>query len=47
MNRAIKTDDLGFIHNFIPAQNHNGRVFLLLHGTGANEDDLLTVDSDD
>ena len=43
MNRAIKTDDLGFIHNFIPAQNHNERVFLLLHGTGANEDDLLTI----
>ena len=34
---------MGFIHNFIPAQKSDGKVLLLLHGTGGNEDDLLTV----
>ena len=39
----MKHDDLGFIHNFIPGQNNDGRILLLLHGTGGNEDDLLTI----
>ncbi|MGA2874113.1 MAG: alpha/beta hydrolase [Nitrososphaerales archaeon] len=43
MKRATKNDDLGFIHNFIPAKNSDGRILLLLHGTGGNEDDLLTI----
>jgi phospholipase/carboxylesterase len=43
MKRATKSDDLGFIHNFIPVQNGDGKVLVLLHGTGGNEDDLLTV----
>jgi phospholipase/carboxylesterase len=43
LKRATKNDDLGFIHNFIPAQNSDGKVLLLLHGTGGNEDDLLTI----
>ncbi len=41
--RAIKSEDLGFIHNFIPNHNNDGKVLLLLHGTGGNEDDLLTI----
>jgi phospholipase/carboxylesterase len=40
---AGKHEDLGFIHNFIPAREEGARVLLLLHGTGGNEDDLLTV----
>jgi predicted esterase len=43
LKRATKNDDLGFIHNFIPAKNSDGRILLLLHGTGGNEDDLLTI----
>ena len=43
MKRATKNDDLGFIHNFVPSQNSDGTVLLLLHGTGGNEDDLLTI----
>jgi phospholipase/carboxylesterase len=43
LKHAIKTDDLGFIHNFIRGRSPDSRVFLLLHGTGANEDDLLTI----
>lgn len=43
INRAVKNDDLGFIHNFIPSRNGDRRVLLLLHGTGGNEDDLLTI----
>ncbi len=39
--------DLGFIHRFIPAQDHqSGRVLLLLHGTGGNENDLLPIGRD-
>lgn len=32
--------ELGFIHRFVPAPGTT-RTLLLLHGTGANEDDLL------
>jgi phospholipase/carboxylesterase len=38
---ADRYEDLGFIHNFIPARG--ARVLLLLHGTGGNEGDLLTI----
>lgn len=37
-----KFDDLGFIHNFFPGVKKD-KVLLLLHGTGGNEDDLLTI----
>ena len=37
-----KFDDLGFIHNFVPGVKKD-KVLLLLHGTGGNEDDLLTI----
>ncbi|MGZ5020871.1 MAG: alpha/beta hydrolase [Chthoniobacterales bacterium] len=35
--------DLGFIHRYLPPRNESKRVFLLLHGTGGNEDDLLSL----
>jgi phospholipase/carboxylesterase len=39
--------DLGFIHRFIPAQdNQSGRVLLLLHGTGGNENDMIPIGRD-
>jgi phospholipase/carboxylesterase len=39
--------DLGFTHRFIPAQSSPpGRVLLLLHGTGGNEDDMVPLGRD-
>jgi phospholipase/carboxylesterase len=39
--------DLGFIHRFIPAQDHRSdRTLLLLHGTGGNESDLIPIGRD-
>lgn len=38
---AGKYQELGFIYNYIPGSSEN--VLFLLHGTGGNEDDLLTV----
>jgi phospholipase/carboxylesterase len=35
--------DLGFIHRFVPSRSPSSRVLLLLHGTGGNEDDLLSL----
>jgi phospholipase/carboxylesterase len=35
--------DLGFIHRFIPAENSGRTPLLLLHGTGADENDLLPL----
>jgi phospholipase/carboxylesterase len=35
--------DLGFIHHFVPASNGSRRVLLLLHGTGGNELDLVSL----
>ncbi len=37
------TDDLGFIHRFIPAADKNKPTLLLLHGTGGDENDLLPL----
>lgn len=36
-----KYQELGFIYNYIPSSGEN--TLLLLHGTGGNEDDLLTI----
>jgi phospholipase/carboxylesterase len=35
--------DLGFIHRFIPARDDSRKPLLLLHGTGADEDDLIPL----
>jgi phospholipase/carboxylesterase/glyoxalase family protein len=38
------TDPLAFIHRFVPASSPDrGETLLLLHGTGGNEQDLLTL----
>jgi phospholipase/carboxylesterase len=45
----MTTNDLGFIHRFLPASSFaktdgkkkSNLTFLLLHGTGGNEDDLI------
>ena len=36
-------DDLRFVHVFVPAENPAAPTLLLLHGTGGNERDLLTL----
>ena len=36
-------DDLGFVHVFVPAKNPASPTLLLLHGTGGDERDLLTL----
>ena len=39
--------DLGFIHRFIPGQDKRpGRVLLLLHGTGGDENDMVPIGHD-
>jgi phospholipase/carboxylesterase/glyoxalase family protein len=41
---VTNTDRLEFIHRFVPASTPNsGVTLLLLHGTGGNEQDLLTL----
>jgi predicted esterase len=38
---------MDFIHQFIPAPNgRTGRVLLLLHGTGGNENDMIPIGRD-
>lgn len=37
------TNDLGHIHNFIPAEGGDGTVLLTLHGTGGDENDLVPL----
>ena len=34
-------NQLDFIHRYVPGQSGNSRVFLLLHGTGGDETDML------
>jgi phospholipase/carboxylesterase len=36
-------DDLGFIHRFVPATQAGRRPLLLLHGTGGDENDLVSL----
>lgn len=36
-------NDLGFIHRFEPAKENSARTLLLLHGTGADENDLIDL----
>lgn len=38
------TDDLGFIHRFVPAKDvGSGETLLVLHGTGGDENDLIGI----
>jgi phospholipase/carboxylesterase len=38
------TDDLGFIHRFLPASDPDSReTLLVLHGTGGDENDLIGI----
>jgi phospholipase/carboxylesterase len=38
------TDDLGFIHRFVPAgEAASGETLIVLHGTGGNENDLIGI----
>ena len=38
------TEDLGFIHKFIPAEDSaSGETLLVLHGTGGDENDLIGI----
>lgn len=35
--------DLGFIHRYVPSTDQSSRVLLLLHGTGGDENDMLSL----
>ena len=38
------TEDLGFIHRFLPAEESaNGETLVVLHGTGGDENDLIGI----
>ena len=37
----MSADDLGFIHRFVPGQDPTAAPFLLLHGSGGDEHDLI------
>src|SRR5438270_13820946 len=38
------TEDLGFIHRFVPAADSgSGETLLVLHGTGGDENDLIGI----
>src|SRR2546430_17176625 len=43
----MESNDLGFIHHFVPAPDPSqAPALLLLHGTGGNEEDLLELGRD-
>ena len=38
------TDDLGFVHRFVPGEDpQSGETLIVLHGTGGNENDLVGI----
>jgi predicted esterase len=37
------TEDLGFIHRFVPAGDSSADTLLVLHGTGGDENDLIGI----
>ena len=39
-------DNLDFVHRFVPGKTPDSRVFLLLHGTGGDQSDLLPLGRD-
>lgn len=39
----MSAEELGFTHRFIPGEDDNPLTLLLLHGTGANEEDLIPL----
>ncbi len=39
----MSAEELGFTHRFIPGEDGNPVTLLLLHGTGASEDDLIPL----
>lgn len=39
----MTTQELGYIHNFIPATSDDDTVLLMLHGTGGDENDLVPL----
>jgi len=39
----MSADDLGFIHRLVPGQNQTAAPFLLLHGSGGDEHDLIPL----
>lgn len=39
----MTAEDLGFVHRWEPGEDPTGLVLLLLHGTGADENDLLPL----
>src|SRR3954468_3701953 len=39
----MASEDLGFVHRFIPSESQSKTTLLLLHGTGGDENDLLGV----
>jgi len=40
----MTTEDLGFIHRFVPADKSSpGDTLLVLHGTGGDENDLISI----
>lgn len=41
--RSNLSSDLGFVHKFIPAREAGAPTLLLLHGTGGNEQDLISL----
>ena len=43
MSDSAATADLGFVHRFVPASEENLPPLLLLHGTGGDENDLISL----
>ena len=37
------TDDLGFIHRFLPGESASAETLIVLHGTGGDENDLIGI----
>ena len=40
------SQDLGFVHRYLPGKDESGPTLLVLHGTGGNEEDLIPLAQD-